>query len=464
MGGTIARRGISRGSRCRSVLIASAVLLGAALTGPAISEAANPGKITKPNTTAAGHGSVYDVRTWPAPDHTRVVFDTTGPVTHTIFRLRKPERLVVDLTNVSLKTSLRTITKNDHLVKDIRAAVRGGKDLRLVFDLKHPARARSFVLRPNPPYGHRLVIDLEARHSGRKLRTSSQNHADSRGLRDIVVAIDPGHGGEDPGASGRAKVREKDVVLAIAKSLAKELKAARGFRPILTRTGDYYVSLRGRMARARKAQADLFLSIHADAFRDRRVRGSSVYVLSRYGASSEAAKWLADRENASDLVGGVRLGDKDGVLASVLLDLSQAGALRVSGHVGNRILRELSGLGKPHKPQVQRAGFMVLKSPDVPSILIETGFISNPREEKRLRTPRYQKRLARAIAQGVYRYFDENPPDGTLLAARKHTIEAGETLSHISARYRVSLGSLRAENRLTNDSLRVGQVLWIPES
>ena len=407
--------------------------------------------------------SIHKIRTWPAPDHTRVVFDTTGAVQHSIFRLSDPERLVVDLFGVKLKTSLEAAGESDNLVKGIRAAVRGSSGLRVVFDLKRRAKARSFALRPNPPYGHRLVIDLEGEATKASAHSPGVSPRARKGLRKIVVAIDPGHGGEDPGASGRTRVREKDVVLAISKRLARELNASRGFKAVLTRSGDYYVSLRGRMKLARKARADLFLSIHADAFRDRRVRGSSVYVLSRNGASSEAAKWLADRENAADLVGGVRLGDKDNLLASVLLDLSQAAALSASGEAGIRILKELNGVGKLHKRQVQRAGFMVLKSPDVPSILIETGFITNPDEERRLKDRRYQAKLAKAIARGVNRYFEKNAPDGTLLAARRHTISPGETLSHISARYQVTVDSLRSENRLHDDSLRVGQVLHIPE-
>lgn len=463
MGGQIRHStGLTPARGRRAFAAAVCVAIGVLLAG---NVSANSGKarIQAIGADSENIRSIHNIRTWPAPDHTRVVFDTTGAVQHSVFRLGSPERLVVDLFDVNLKAPLGLAATDDNLVKRIRAAGRGSTDLRVVFDLKRRAKARSFVLKPNPPYGHRLVIDLEAEPGEREVRAKTAKPAASSRLRKIVVAIDPGHGGEDPGAIGRGKVREKDVVLAISKRLARELKAARGYEAVLTRTGDYYVPLRRRMARARKARADLFLSIHADAFRDRRVRGSSVYVLSRNGASSEAAKWLADRENASDLVGGVRLGDKDGLLASVLLDLSQAAALSASGEVGNRILRQLNRVAKPHKRQVQRAGFMVLKSPDVPSILIETGFISNPDEERRLRDRRYQTKIARAISQGVQRYFEKNPPDGTLLAARKHTIEPGETLSHISARYRVTVDSLRAENRLSTDNVHVGQVLHIPE-
>ena len=381
-----------------------------------------------------------------------------------MFRLGSPERLVIDLANAQLGKPLGSTLAGDNQIRGLRAAPRGPVDLRVVLDLKRPVRARSFVLKPNAPYGHRLVIDLESLASQRKTRLAPKESVPPRRLRDVVIAIDPGHGGEDPGAIGQGRGREKDVVLQIARRLKKDLDSHRGFAAMLTRSGDYYVGLRGRIEGARRARADLFVSIHADAFRDRRVKGSSVYVLSRNGASSEAAKWLADRENASDLVGGVSLDDKDGLLASVLLDLSQAATLSASGTAASGILREMHGLGKLHKRQVQRAGFVVLKSPDVPSLLIETGFISNPDEERLLRNNQYQAKLAASIARGIRGYFDKNAPEGTLLAARKHVISAGETLSHISNRYQVSLRLLRTQNHLADDHLKVGQVLLIPES
>ena len=410
---------------------------------------------------AAGTATIEKVRAWPAPEHTRIVFDTSAPVEHTVFRLGNPERLVIDLVNARLKKPSVAAVGSDNQVRGMRAAARGGSGLRVVLDLKRPVRARSFALKPNPPHGHRLVVDLRASAAEGKV-AKGEKVSTQRRLRNVVIAIDPGHGGVDPGAIGPKKIREKDVVLQIARQLADELARMRGFKPVLTRTGDQFLRLRTRIERARKARADLFVSIHADAFRDRRVKGSSVYVLSRNGASSEAAKWLADQENASDLVGGVRLDDKDGLLASVLLDLSQAATLSASGAAASRILKEMHGLGKLHKRDVQRAGFVVLKSPDIPSILIETGFISNPIEERRLRARPYQRKLARAIAHGIRGYFENNAPEGTLLAARRHVISRGETLSHISHQYQVSLDVLRTENRLRNDRLKVGQVLRIP--
>lgn len=236
-------------------------------------------------------------------------------------------------------------------------------------------------------------------------------------------------------------------------------------RAVMTRTGDYYVGLRKRMKIARQHKADLFVSIHADAFHDSRVRGSSVYTLSNRGASSEAARWLAESENAADLVGGVSLDDKDDLLASVLLDLSQTATRQASMDAADQVYRQLKGLGKTHGKRVQQAGFMVLKSPDIPSMLVETAFISNPNEEKRLRDPKHQQKLAKSLVKGVRSYFHTMPPPGTYLAARqprKHVISRGETLSVIAQQYRVSLASLRSVNGLAGDHIRIGQVLKIP--
>jgi N-acetylmuramoyl-L-alanine amidase len=289
----------------------------------------------------------------------------------------------------------------------------------------------------------------------------------------VVVAVDAGHGGEDPGAQGSVRhTREKVVTLEIARRLKRLIDAQPGMRAVLTRKGDYYVGLRRRMQLARKYKADLFISIHADAFRDRRVRGSSIYVLSRRGASSEAARWLAARENAADLIGGVSLDDKDDMLASVLLDLSQSAAQEASLAAAQQVYRNLGRLGKVHARHIQRAGFVVLKSPDIPSMLIETGFISNPTEESNLRNHAYQEKLAKAISRGVTHYFKDAPPPGTLLAKlekegrpREHVITRGETLSVIAHRYQVSLGELRDVNQIENDRrIRVGQVLRIPQT
>ena len=416
----------------------------------------------------AANVRVENVRTWPAPDHTRIVFDTNGAVDHTVFTLHDPERVVVDLRGTTLSRPIARPDKGDRLLAGVRSAARGGGDLRVVFDLKQAARPKTFLLKPSGNYGYRLVIDLRPRAAETAPAASKAGAAAPAldqappALRDIVIAVDAGHGGDDPGAIGPARTREKVVTLQIARQLVQLLKLEQGMTGVLVRDGDYYLGLRRRMEVARSHRADLFVSIHADAFRDPKVRGTSVYVLSRNGASSEAARWLAEQENAADLVGGVSLDDKDELLASVLLDLSQTATMSASTEVGSRVLQELRKVGKTHKRRVERAGFMVLKSPDVPSILVETAFISNPEEERKLRDSTHQRALAGAILDGVRAYFQRNAPPGTLFAARRHTIERGDTLAGIAQRYRVSIDQLRATNGLDGDSIREGEVLSIP--
>jgi len=410
---------------------------------------------------------VENLRLWAAPDHTRLVFDTSAPVDHKLFSLTGPDRLVIDLRNTRLKGRLPDVG-DDPVIRGLRSARRGRDDLRVVLDLKQAVKPKSFVLKPNRQYGHRLVVDLyPVRVKNGKVEKRIVKSVTDNGLRDVVIAIDAGHGGEDPGARGYRGTYEKDVVLAIARRLESLVKKEKGMRPVMIRRGDYYLRLRKRIELARKERADLFISIHADAFRDSKVRGSSVYTLSRRGASSEAARWLARRENSSDLIGGVTLEDKDDVLASVLLDLSQTATQQASHQAATRVLRQLAKNGKTHKKRVQQAGFVVLKSPDVPSMLVETAFISNPSDERKLKDPRHQQRLAQAMMQGIREYFKNSPPPGTWLAQaarREHRISRGDTLSGIAQRYRVSLSSLRATNKLDSDRIRVGQVLRIPET
>ena len=408
---------------------------------------------------------VDNVRMWPAPDHTRVVFDLAGPIEHSVFVLDNPERVVIDLKNAQLTKKIGRPSRSDKLLSRVRSATRDSRDLRVVLDLKAPVRPRSFLLRPNRNYGHRLVVDLHQRNGqGQLSALPAPSPQSDDPMRDVVVAIDAGHGGDDPGASGPAGTREKDVVLAVSRELQTLIRAARGMKPVLIRDGDYYIGLRRRMEIARAHRADLFVSIHADSFRDARVRGSAVYVLSRNGASSEAARWLAEQENASDLAGGVSLDDKDELLASVLLDLSQPATMSASTELGSKVLARLGRLGKMHKRHVERAGFMVLKSPDVPSILVETAFISNPHEERRLRDPGHRRKLASAIFDGIRHYFHTNAPPGTLLASTRHIIAQGDTLSEIAVRYGVSLASLREVNKLSDSQIRIGEVLHIPWS
>lgn len=415
--------------------------------------------------TPAAAVQVENVRTWPAPDHTRVVFDLDSTVTYNVFPLDDPDRVVIDLKHTRLATEIRRSSRPDRLLRRIRSAPRKNGGLRVVLDLKRPIRHRSFLLGPNKQYGHRLVVDLypkTANTGDRVVKNDSTDQAPD-GLRDVVVAVDPGHGGDDPGAAPRRGVHEKDVVLAISRELARIIDAREGMRAVLIRNGDYYVGLRRRMELARQARADLFVSVHADAFRDPRVHGASVYVISRRGASSEAARWLAAQENAADLAGGVSLDDREEGVATVLLDMSQTSSLRASREVGRRVLSRLGRIGPLHKRRVERAGFMVLKAPDIPSILVETGFITNALDERRLMDPAERRAIAGAIAEGVAGYFEVHPPAGTLLAKRRHVIARGDTLSEIALRYRVSLAALRTVNQIRGDQIHIGEVLRIPE-
>lgn len=435
----------------------------------------------------AAASDIEAVRLWSAPDHTRLVFDISSPLEHKLFQLHDPERLVIDFEQTGLRDGVNmTDLLNRHLA-GVRHARKKNGDLRVVLDLKQKVHPKSFLLKPNQRYGDRLVIDLLDLEGEQGVPKVAKSASDIKNYRDVVVAIDAGHGGEDPGALGkRYKSREKVITLQIAERLKRLIDAEPGMRAVLTRTGDYYVGLRKRMDLARKHHADLFVSIHADAFRDHRAKGSSVYVLSRRGASSEAARWLAESENAADLVGGVSLDDKDKVLASVLLDLSQSATQQVSLSAAQEVQDELQKIGKIHgnRENVQKAGFLVLKSPDIPSMLVETGFISNPQEEAKLASAKGQQLIAKAVFEGVRGYFNSEPPPDTLLAQRKrggkmpvtvgqstgagaqlrhHITQRGDTLIGIASRYQVSLAELRRENRLKDDLLRVGQQLRIPE-
>ena len=419
----------------------------------------------------AAPASVENIRTWPAPDHTRIVLDVDRPVEYALFVLRNPDRVVIDLRGTKLLKRVPRARPGDRLLARIRAAQRkrgeGGArdDLRVVLDMKQRVRPKSFLLKPNQKYGHRLVVDVYPTGGEAAGTTARKQAADTASgkRRDVIVAVDAGHGGDDPGAVTRSGLREKDVVLAIAKALGRRIDRIPGMKAVLIRSGDYFVGLRRRTEIARKHGADLLVSIHADSFRNPRVSGSGVYVLSKRGASSEAARWLAKQENASDFVGGVSIDDKDNVLASVLVDLQQTATLSASADLGTQVLTALGRVGRRHKRRIERAGFMVLKSPDIPSILIETGFLTNPSDAKRLSNPKHQEKVARAILDGILRHVERNPlPGTTFAAARRHTIARGETLSGIAVRYRVSVERLRAANRISGSTIRIGDVLRIP--
>ena len=367
-----------------------------------------------------------DVRAFAGPEGTRVVFDLSASSPYSVLTLRDPDRVVVDFTGAHSELGDRALPQGQGVLRQVRVAARGS-DLRLVLDLAAPAAPHSFVLPSQTEQGPRLVLDLAPGKAPATVAAVTPPVVKSMPVangRDIVIAIDAGHGGTDPGASGSANTREKDVTLAIAKRLKQVIDAEPGMRAVLTRDGDYFLPHRVRIKRARDHQADMFVSVHADAYRDRSVAGSSVYVLSARGASDEAARWLAERENAADLLGGVSLEDKDAVLASVLLDLSQSASMSASLDAGEKVLHELYQVGNVKRPSVQQAGFLVLKSPDIPSMLVETAFITNPDEEARLNDPSHQQRLAEAIHVGVRTYFHASPPPGTRIAQLRQQSEA----------------------------------------
>ena len=429
------------------------------------------------STVYAEQVKVDSLRYWTAPDHTRMVFDVNTAATHQIFLLENPARLVIDFSDTKLIKPLAQPPANHALFSRIRSGIRNKKDLRVVVDLSAAiVTPKSFSLKPSKTYGHRLVVDLFSKdkkrtvvsakkYQNKKTVTKTVTKTVKNKARDIIIAIDAGHGGEDPGAHGPRGTQEKKVVLAISKKVAALINRKPGMKAVLVRKGDYYIKLRKRMQIARAHKADLFVSIHADAFKNSKVRGASVFTLSNRGASSEAARWLAKHENSADLVGGVKLADKEDMLASVLMDLSQTATKEASRDVAGKILRNFKGIGHLHKNDVQKAGFMVLKSPDIPSILVETAFISNPGEERKLRSNAHQAKIAKAIYSGVVSYFNMHAPAGTYIALnsdKRHRISRGETLSGIAHYYGVSMKSIKSVNALANNQIRIGQVLTIP--
>ncbi|QJD89747.1 AMIN domain-containing protein [Duganella dendranthematis] len=414
----------------------------------------------------ASAAQILAVRVWPADDYTRVTLENDSELKATHFIVKDPERMVVDIEGLELNPTLKSlvakIQSNDPYIKQVRVGQNRPNVVRLVFDLKEEVKPQVFTLPPAGNYKHRLIFDLypvkaadpiaamiekgdwtadqkvaaappsspkeqleqlkpdlkaEPREELKAdLKTAeTQTKADKfdkngKMVRMITIALDPGHGGEDPGASGKNGSREKDIVLAIAKRLKAKLEEQSNVRVMLTRDGDYFVPLGTRVDKARKVQADLFVSIHADAFVQPTARGSSVFVLSEKGATSSAARWLADKENSADNIGGVNVKNHDRQLASVLLDLSTTAQINDSMKLGRSVLGEIGGINRLHKGSVEQAGFAVLKAPDIPSILIETAFISNPEEEAKLLDEAYQNKLADAIVTGIRRYFSKNPP------------------------------------------------------
>ena len=468
---------------------------------------------------SARAADVRAARVWAGPDYTRVVFDLSGPVS---YQLRQDDgKVQIDLGNDRLASEFATPSAQG-LFKGLSSRRRGGR-LELVADVDAHSAPKSFVLKPGGGYGYRLVLDIYPDGAGKTasapvaasaqppvmkavhvnkatpsvVMTLRQVAEQMGGQRKVVVAVDAGHGGDDPGAHGPGGTLEKNVTLAVARQLAALINKQPGMQAVLTRDGDYFIPLKRRYQIAREKNADMFVSIHADAFKNGDAKGSSVWVLSPRGKTSEAARWLADRENRADLIGGVSLDDKDDSLAAVLLDLQQGYAMQASESIAGNVLKALGHLGPTHRGYVERANFVVLRSPDVPSILVETAFISNPTEERKLRDPTHQTELAQAVMGGVRNYFESTPPPGTWFAAEAarrsgamlaaaqpgtdnkttaavtsgradasvrdlHRVARGESLGSIARQYGVSVGALKSANRIDGNTVHAGAVLAIP--
>ena len=419
------------------------------------------------SSAAMAGSTVENVRIWSENNKTRVVLDLSQSVQHSIFTLRGPDRLVIDLKDSRLAKTLTSMPTGTGAVRSIRSAIRADGQLRVVLDLNTPVRSRTFTAGPNATYGDRLVIDLQRAGSLAPVKTASEGY---RPGRDIVIAVDAGHGGHDPGSSGR-RSKEKDIVLSVSKELAKRINAEPGMRAVLIRDRDVFINLKDRVKIAQRHDADLFISIHADGFRDTRANGASVFALNLDRADRVARETLSRRDKETVKVGDVVLNDKDPVLASVLYDLSQNAAMSASNDVGTRVSRQLSRVAKMHSHKVREKSLAVLTSAEVPSILVETGFITNPGEEKKLRDRAYQGRLANAILAGVRDYFYTNPPPDTQIAMDlkrqpakqvRYVVARGDTVSEIAQRYNVRAADIRRANKLSSDKIRVGQTLSIP--
>jgi N-acetylmuramoyl-L-alanine amidase len=423
--------------------------------------------------SASFAAEIEGVRLWRAPDNTRLVFDLSAPAEHRLFTLSNPERIVIDISASEFSAALNALPLSNTPIKGIRTAPRNGSDVRVVLDMAAKVSPRSFSLRKQGDKLDRLVVDLYDQEQ-QTVKTQATVAPKETERRDILVVVDAGHGGEDPGALGPRKLKEKDVVLAISKELAALINREPGFKAKLVRTGDYYVALEKRRDFARKERADLFVSIHADAFPKSQANGASVYALSHRGATSETARFLAQRENEADLIGGVgsvTLNDKSPDVQTVLVDLFMKATLGSSLEVGDHVLKNMGSIARLHKKSVEQAAFVVLKSPDVPSILVETGFISNPGEAKKLATSSYRKKMAKQIFTGIKSYFYQAPPVGTYVAWRKagggdidYVIASGDTLSGIAKKHNTSVAVLRRHNQLKSDTIRIGQRIKIPAS
>ncbi|MBL4712685.1 MAG: N-acetylmuramoyl-L-alanine amidase [Gammaproteobacteria bacterium] len=420
-----------------------------------------PGFASAKSAVSLSSAEIKDIRLSNNQGYLRLVFDLNGIADHSVFTLDKPDRVVLDIKNATMPHGLVDRVQANALIRSIRSGVQNKKDLRVVFDLSQSVSARSFILGPSEKSGHRLVIDLH--HN----KTITRSKIKKINKRDVVIAIDAGHGGKDPGAIGRSGTREKTVTLQIAKKLQKYINQQRGMQAVLIRKNDRFMRLRERIQKAREYHADLMISLHADSFPDPRARGSSIYALSVDGASSETARMLADKENAVDLLfGNVDLAVQDPMVQEVLFDLSLTGTIESSLDIGGEIIDQIKSVNRVHKKKVQQAGFAVLKAPNIPSVLLETAFISNPREEKNLRSSSHQKKVAKAITRGIGKYFARKAPPGTWLAASQgsYAISSGDDVTAIAKNHNVDEQDLRARNALYANNLIAGQVIKIPVS
>ena len=431
--------------------------------------------------------ALESIRVWPSPDETRVVIDLASEAEYSYFTLSTPDRLVVDLKQTSINTKLPINVSESPVLKRIRKSSPPQKGTyRLVFELKRKVKPQLFKLAPTPggQYGHRLVIDMphsasSSSTSAAKPSSSSRSPQVSRdasqllGTADIVVAIDAGHGGEDPGSIGPNRKYEKHATLAISKKIAAQINAVPGMKAVLTRRGDYFVNLNKRSEIARGSKAHLLVSVHADGFRTPQPRGGSVFVLNTRRANSEIARWVENHEEQSQLLGGagevLSKNTSDKNVSQTLLDLQFSHSQKEGYKVATKILKQMSSEGiKLHKKQPVNASLAVLKSPDIPSVLVETGFITNPTEEKLLFQRSHQDKLARALTKAIVQYFEANPPEGTLFANRgktiKHKVKRGESLSVIAKKYGTTTKAIMQTNKLKSSGLAIGQVLSIPGS
>jgi len=423
--------------------------------------------LTVSNAVAASTNSIDGIRVWPAPENTRIVFDLKSKPDYKYFTLSNPSRLVIDFKNTKNSTTLKALADNDPRIKLFRTSTSKSKSsTRLVLELSKLYPLTVFPLAPAGQYGDRLVVDLYDKSVKAPVITQKM----PSGKRDIVVAIVAGHGGEDPGSIGPKGSYEKRVTLAIAKKLAKLINQRNGFKAVMIRTGDYYVAHDRKPKLARKNKADLLISIHADAFTSPKPRGASVLVQSSRRANSEFTRWIANRQKESELLGGA--GEtikktKDKNLAFTLADMKKEYTMASSYEFALHVIKEIKQVTKLHKKKPEGLSLAVLKSSDIPSVLIETGFISNPSEEKNLNSKTHQQKLAKAIFKAVDSYFVENTPKGTLLAAttmKKHKVRSGESLSVLAQRYKISVATIKSINNLKSNVLRIGQTLKIPRA